>query len=385
MIQTLQQFLLSLKGFGLILFVLFLILYLIRFAYLFFVTGRIIFKKNKKENQQNWSPLSLLLTVRNEEEMLNKNLPKLLTIDGADYEVIVVDDFSQDSTYLVLGSLKKQYRRLKISSLNEETRFSLKLSQNIALKAASYEWVLPLPVSIIDPKTEWLSAFHKEINDTKQVIAGYATIEANKGFINRIYRTGNYWLFMKSAGYINIGLPLVYSDENIAFRKQKYFETGGYGTKIKEPFANLELIINQFIQKKSASILFTPESVVKKSQQVYWKDFLELLKKGFRIEKHLSTTKQLFLRFDDYTRVLYLLSSILVIIFLPDTWLVFLSLFGIKTAAYLLIIKISQKRLREPKIFISSLVYGIVIPFFTVFYKWYFNYRSRKNRWRSTA
>ena len=348
-------------------------------------TGRIIFRSGKAVETNDHTPLSLLLTVRNEEVMLRNNLPPLLTIDGVDYEVIAVDDFSQDSTYLVLGSLKTQYRRLKISSLNDETRFSLKLSQNIALKAAAFDWVLPVPVSLIEPKPGWLLSFVGKFDENNSVIIGYSSIKSAKSFINQIYRVGNYWLFMKSIGYTFNGLPLVYSDENIAFRKQKYFEVGGYGTKIKEPYANLELIINKFIRKKSTSILFTPESTIRKKQDIQWKDYLDLLKKSFRIEKHLSLMKQIFLRTEELTQLLFLTLSIFVIILLPELWITYLMLFVIKIAGHLLIIKISQKRLREPKIFISSLMYGVIIPFFNLFYRWYFNYRSRKNKWRSTA
>ena len=383
MIQTLQQFFPSLNGFGFVLFAVFLIFYIIRLTYLFLVTGKIVFRKSKTNKTPTYSPISLLLTVRNEEEMLRKNLPELLTIGGVDYEIIAVDDFSQDNTYLVLGSFKKQYRRLKISSLNEETRFSLKLSQNIAIKAAAYDWVLPVPVSIIEPKSEWLSSFNEELTENNSVVIGYSTIENNNRFYNRLYRTCNYWHFMKSTGYTLNGFPMTYSDENLAFRKQKYFETGGYGTKIKEPFANLELIINQFIDKKTTSILFSPESVVKKTQEVHLNDSIDLLKKGFRIEKYLSATKQFILLFDDFTQIIFLFLSILIMSLLTDTWIIFTTLIGIKITAHLLIIKISQKRLREPKIFIPSLAYGFIIPFFSLFYRCYFNYRSRKNRWRS--
>jgi hypothetical protein len=58
-------------------------------------------------------------------------------------------------------------------------------------------------------------------------------------------------------------------------------------------------------------------------------------------------------------------------------------LVGIKFIAHLFIIKITQNRLNERKIFISSLVYDLLIPYFKYFYRWYFNYRSRKNKWRS--
>jgi hypothetical protein len=46
------------------------------------------------------------------------------------------------------------------------------------------------------------------------------------------------------------------------FQKKKYFEIGGHGLKITEPYANLELLINYFIRKKATTILFQSETVV---------------------------------------------------------------------------------------------------------------------------
>ncbi len=324
--QIIQQLFPSIKDAEIILLFVFFALYLLRLIYLFLFTGRLLFKKKKISANNNWSPLSLILTVRNEEETLKNNLPALLTIDGVDYEVVVVDDFSQDNTYLLLGSYKKLYRRLKISSLNQETRYSLKLSQNIAIKATDYEWILPVPVSIIEPKTEWLSSFVQELNEKNTAILGYSSIATASGFYNQLFRVANCWLFMKSAGYILNGLPLVYSDENLAFRKQKYFEIGGYGNMIKEPYANLELLINNFIRKKTTSILFTPESVVRKNQDIQWKDYLDLLKKSFRLEKYLSPLKRLFLHIDELTQLLYLSLSVLLIILLPELWIIYIIL-----------------------------------------------------------
>lgn len=385
MIQTIQQLYPSLKGAELILFIIFFVLYMVRLLYLFLFTGRVLFKKKDIDEKVDLSPLSLIITVRNEEENLKNNLPTLLTIDGVDYEVVVVDDFSQDNSYLVLGAYKNQYRRLKISSLNQETRFSSKLSQNIAIKATAYEWVLSVPVSLTEPKTEWLSSIVQQLTQKNDVVIGYTSIENTDGFFNRLYRTTNYWLFMKSSGYISNGLSLVYSDENVAFRKQKYFDLGGYGTMIKEPFANLELLINNFIRKKSTVILFNPESTVRKKQEVQWIDYLDLLKKSFRLEKHFVAKKRFFLAVDELTKLFFLIFSILVIALLPELWIVYLVMFVLKTASHLLIIKRTQNRLKEPKIFISSLVYDLLMPFFNLFYKLYFNYRSRKNKWRSTA
>ncbi len=383
MIQTYKDIITGLHGFSLIVSVLFVVIYLVRMLYLFLFTGRILFRKPIKTDNHPALPLSLILTIRNDEYNLRKYLPGLLEIDGVDYEVIVVDDFSQDNSYLVLGSLRKEHKRLKISTLNEETRFSAKLAQNIAIKAASHDWVLTVPVVFNHKGKDWLSGIIKELTSDKTLVLSYSGIEVSSGLFNHLYRLENYFSFLKSTGLILNNLPVVYSDENVAFRKEEYFNQGGYRTKLKEPYANLELLMNLFIRKKTSSVLFTGDNSIKKIIEVTGDDYLDLIKKSFRIEKHISDKKKIFLFVEELTRLLFIPISLTVIILLPDIWIIFTLLLGIQFLAHLFIIKTTQNRLNERKIFISSLIYELFAPYFKFIYRWFFYYRSRKNRWRS--
>lgn len=382
MVQTYQEIFSELKTVELAFLVASGLLFIIRLLYLFLFTGRILFIKKQEKAPLGKNAVSLILTVRNEENNLRENLPKILTIENVDYEVVVVDDFSQDSTFLVLGLLKKDYDRLKISSLNEETRFSMKLAQNIAIKAAKNDWILGIPVTFENNGTAWLSGFISEIGNEKDVIAGYCNTLTTKGFYTALYRAENIFSFAKSTAYILNNLPFVYTDENVAFRKNRYFEVGGYSQMIREPFANLELIINSFISKQKTSVLFNGETSIRKPVVAKWKDYLDLLNKQIRIEKHLSITKQTILAFDELTKLLFLPVVITTIALLPELWILFGAVLLVQATSYLLIIKSLQNRLKERKIFISSLVYDFFMSYFKLVYRWYFNRKNRHNKWK---
>lgn len=361
----------------------FAFLFLLRFVYLFLFPGRILFRKKTKTEDETQSQLSLILTIRNEEKNLKLNLPGVLSLKNNNFEMVVVDDFSQDNSYLILGLLKGRYRKLSISTLNQETRFSTKLAQNIAIKATKNQWILSFPVSISNVNEKWLDGFSKESTKNKNVVVAYSNIAASKGFYNYLYRIENYFLYTKSTAYILNGFPFVYSDENVAFRKEKYFDIGGYGQKITEPFANLELLINQFITKKTTSILLNIESSIRKTEPIRRQDYFEILKKSIRIEKHLPVSIRLVLVIDQWSKLLLLPFALLVFIFIPKLWVMIVGLLSIKFIANLFIIKTSQKHLKEPKIFIPSLVYDLLMPYYKLFFRLHFNRRSTKNKWKS--
>lgn len=385
MIQTFQNIFSELTLFDLVLLAIFIVLFFLRLIYLFLFTGRVLFKKRLNFDQSKHSPFSLILTLRNQEDNLKNNLPNILSNEAVDFEVVVVDDYSQDNSFLVLGLLNKKYKRLKISMLNQETRFSTKLAQNIALKAAKYDWVLTTPVEMYKVNPEWLSIISKVLTHEKSVVVAYSNVENSRGFFNHLFRIENCFQYQRSIGFILNGISYVYSEENVAFQKSNYFEMDGYRQKITEPFANLELLINSFIRKKTTTILFNKETSIRKKEPINHADYFELLKKSIRIEKHLSYPKRIVLASEETVRLLILPFAIVVIVLYTELWPVVAGLLGTKFLIHLVIIKILQNRLNERKIFISSLVYDLIMPYFKLFYRWHFNRRSRKNRWRNKS
>ncbi len=359
----------------------FIFLFVLRFTYLFLFTGRVLFRKKSKIEEKHSNPLSLILTVRNEEEQLRKNIPKILSLENVDFELIIVDDFSQDNSYQILGLLKERYKRLTISTLNQETRFSTKLANNIAIKATKNNWVLGFPVTLSDVNSEWLKQISGETTDHINVIVAYSNVAASKSLYNYLYRIESFLQHTKSTAYILNRIAFIYSHENLAFRKEKYLEIRGYGKKINEPFANLELLINTFIRENTTTVLFNRESTIHKSEAVNRETYSDLLKKNIRIEKHLPFSKQVILAIDSLSSLLFMPLVLLVLVLLSDYWIVIGGMLLLKTTAHLFIIKTLQNRLNERKIFIPSLVYEIVAPYFKLFFRWQFNRRSRKNRW----
>ncbi len=361
----------------------FTVLLLFRFLYLFLVPARVAFQKKQVCNKTGSESLSLLLPYRNEEENLKKYLAEILKIDNVDFEVIAVDDFSQDNSLPVLGVMRTQNPKLHVSSLNQETRFSEKLAQNIALKAAKNNWTLVISSAVSKFEEGWLKCISGLMSERNEVAINYSNVIDSGHFYNRLFRVELFQQQLKSAGFSLLGLPFTYTEENIAFRKKKYFEIGGYGQKVKEPFANLELIINQFIKKKTTVIYFQRETTIWRNDKIKRSDYYDLLKKSFRIEKYLSVKKQVFLFFDEFTRLLFLPLLIIVIVFLPEFWLLIGVVIVLRIILYLVIIKMALNHLNERKIFISSLVYELLMPYYKVFYRWHFNRQSRKQRWRS--
>lgn len=373
----------DLKNWELILISVFSFFFFIRFLYLFVFTGRLVFTKKAKAGTGNGGNISLLVVFRNEENNLTKNISKILEKESNDFEVVAVDDFSQDRSLTILGVMRTKHKKLKVSSLNQETRYSTKMALNLALKAATNDWVLHLPVTTSEFTEHWPESVTAGAEDKNQAIISYSNVLKNKGTYNLLYRTENYFQFLKSVSYTCNRLAFVYNDENVAFRKEKYFELGGFGKHINEPYANLELIINSFIRKKNSLIFFDHQHSIRKDEKITSSVFHELLNRSFRIEKKLSFGKKAMLFLDRVSGMLYPLVIALSAILIPVLWPVFALIVFIHFITYLVFLKVTQSRLKENGIFFFSIFYDSVMPWLKIVYRWYFGQRSRKMLWRS--
>jgi len=359
------------------------LLWLLRLLYLLFFQLRVLVKMGGKQDASEQNSLSLLLVVRNEEENCRETLPRLLNLEKQDMEVVVVDDFSQDNTLSVLGLLKQRYSRMKLSSLSQETRYSEKLSQNIALKSAEKDWVLLYPVSAQNPTQGWLNEMDKAMAGPVLVKVAYSTITESKKRYNKFYRIENFFQQVRSASYSLNGLAFVYNEENVAFKKAEYFRLGGFAAKVQESYANLELVLNRFIQKKNVEFCFNEKGILTKELSVDRSAFKDLVRKSIRIEKHLSKWKQFFLFLDRLTEVLYPLFILFVLLVIFKLWPIVAVLVLVKLLVFMVIIKTLQKRLNERKLFITSLVFSLIMPFYKLFFRWSFNRQSQNHKWKS--
>ena len=179
------------------------------------------------------------------------------------------------------------------------------------------------------------------------------------------------------------GFPFVYFENNVLFRKEKYFERGGYGKKIKEPYANLELLINQFISKKKCRFNLNNQTAIRFSEIIFRHDFLDLVKKSFRIEQHLSYPKRALMFAYSAMQLSVLPFSVVVMVLFTGVWQLVLFGIGLFLILRLLIIKTMQNHLNERKIFITSLVYELIMPYYKIVLRWHFNRKSRKQKWKS--
>ena len=325
--------------------------------------------------------VTIMLPLRNEEEKIRELMTKLTELPFDDYQVMVINEFSEDNTLEILSVLAETNSRIKFTSLSQEPRFLEKQALNIGLKGAQSPWIIQLTPNTGSINQEWLSKLTGLIdNDTDAVIA-YTNVERTKGIRNLLCRLERFTQFMVSGSWILAGKPFVFSETNVLFRKSLYFDTQGFRQKLNRNFANLELIFNENFKKNKVKITTNADLVIRELVGDDRGDHLKLIKKAVQIRQSLSWSKKLSLFLDDFTKMAVVALIITLFIRMPEYWITFGSILLLYYIVLLIIVKKLLNRLKERKIFVSSFLYILIKPIINWWFFWSTYLIHRRNRW----
>ncbi len=89
-------------------------------------------------------PVSIIVCAHDEEQNLRELIPILLDQNHPEFEIIIVDDRSNDGTFDLLLQETSKDHRLRMVHINRTPQLfnTKKYALTLGIKAAKYEWLL---------------------------------------------------------------------------------------------------------------------------------------------------------------------------------------------------------------------------------------------------
>ncbi len=367
-----------------IILLLFLISFIIQFYFWVGVHSRHIFKRSaKKETAVHNTPVSVIICAKNEAENLKKNLPLILDQEYEPFEVIVVNDCSEDNTETVLENFKKEYPRLRTTRINRDNKFThgKKLALTLGIKAAKNEWVLLTDADCKPAGGEWINEMGKHFIEGKSIVLGYGKYESKKGFLNRVIRLDTMFTAMQYLSSAMAGFPYMGVGRNLAYRRSLFFENKGFYSHLKLQSGDDDLFINEVANSKNTAVEYDPQAHTLSMPAETWREWVSQKQRHLTTCTNYRRSTKIFLGSELASRVLFYASFLYGVICstmpLPIVFL-FLSMLLIK----ILILKFVSTRFNEKKILLISPLYNFFMPIVN-FAVWSTNLISTKrNKWK---
>jgi len=329
-------------------------------------------------------PVSVIICARNEAENLSKFLPSILAQKYPEYEVIVVNDCSEDETYEVLGRYLPEYPRLKISTIAKDSHFThnKKFAQFIGIKAAANEILLFTDSDCMAESPNWIEGMASHFNDETDFVLGYGGYLNKKGLLNRYIRYDTFTIALQYLGMAIRGIPYMGIGRNLAYRKSLFFEKKGFGSHSQVLSGDDDLFVNSYAQKSNTRVEFRKDYHTRSMPCSTFKEWVTQKKRHLTTGPYYKIGDKLRLVTEPLFRMLFYTSFIIVISVL-FLWKIALIIFGLRLVIQIIVLLLGQKKLNEPGLTLYSLFFDIFSPIINgIIFISNKGSRPGKNKWK---
>jgi poly-beta-1,6-N-acetyl-D-glucosamine synthase len=352
------------------------------FYYLFYYTAVYFYKR--PVNNKTKQPVSIIICARNEAENLKKYLPSILEQDYPEYEVIVVNDCSEDNSYLILGNYILQYPHLRISTVNKDPKFThnKKFAQFIGIKAAKNEILLFTDADCRPESDKWLERMTSHFDEKTDFIIGYGGYMHKKGLLNKFIRYDCLSIAIQYLGMAIRGNPYMGVGRNLAYRRSLFFANSGYGAHNHLISGDDDLFVNSNATNTNIAVEFSGEAHTRSVPSPGLKDWLIQKKRHLTTAPYYRLKDQIVLIIEPATRILFY-SALIILICLKFNWIWLSIVLGIRLLTLFTVYYFNQQKLNEPGLLPYLLFFDIFSPLLNgILFLSNTGSKSGKNRWR---
>jgi len=294
----------------------------IQLLYFFLVFVRVwTFRHKQPDDDMSATPVSVVIAARNEADNLKELIPLLYEQDHPDFEVVVVNDRSWDSTKEVLKALVVQYPDLHVIHIEEHkfNQFSgKKFAITLGIKGAKEDVVVLTDADCRPANAAWLRHISGGFTREARMVLGYSPEKHGKGLVGLLSKWDSAYTGMQYLGYALAGIPYMGVGRNLAYEIELFYETSGFKSHYSLPSGDDDLFVNE------AARLTRPHVVFHKDAHVHTKAPENLKTWWLRKRRHLTTSTRyrvihkLLLITYPFTMLLWLAGSLLLMLN-PDT------------------------------------------------------------------
>ncbi len=367
-----------------LLFLLFLVVTIIQLYYFWFYHARVAFGKNKA-SQTSTPPVSVVICAKNEFENLKNNLPLILEQDYPSFEVILVNDYSEDDSFFLLKSLEEKYKHFRVINLRENVNFfaGKKLALAVGIKSAKNEFLLLTDADCRPAGNQWIRTMINGFVSEKEIVLGFGGYEPEKSFLNKLIRFDTIAIALQYMGMALAGKPYMGVGRNLAYKKSLFYRIGGFTSHYKINSGDDDLFVNQAATGNNTVVCLNPAGFTYSNpKKTFWQWFRQK-------KRHMSSgvyyRKGDKIRLGIYSLSGFLFYTLFVLTLLFSVSIEFIAatvgLFLWRIISLMLMHYYSGKRFMEKKLFLYSPIFDVLIIFLNPLFA-ISNLFYRKNKWK---
>jgi glycosyltransferase involved in cell wall biosynthesis len=296
------------------------------FYYLFFFSRLAFYRVTGKclDGGQG-EELSVVICAKNEARSLTRNLPVVLqqhyqnTTHQPRYEVLVVNDNSEDDTTFVLKHLAPGYPHFRTLDLHQSAKGipGKKYPLTMGIRSAIHDILVLTDADCKPAGTHWLEYMAYGFSRGKDIVLGYGAYEKRKGLLNKVIRFETFFSALQYLSFALAGVPYMGVGRNLAYRKDLFFRHKGFRTHHHLPSGDDDLFINAAATAKNTAVAIHPEAITYSIPKTSWRSWFRQKTRHLSTGRYYKWSHQVLLGLFSFSQLLYYPAAIATLCYGP--------------------------------------------------------------------
>ena len=317
------------------------ILLLIQLYYIYFVYVKLTFYpiKSFREARQQ-PPVSVIICAHNEEENLKSFLPQILEQDYPLFEVVLVDDCSDDDTKWILKEFSTKYlERLKVVEIKEHIRLkhTKKFALTMGIKAAKHEHLVFTDADCQPESPFWLAEMAGAFSPEKEIVLGYSPYFKQNGFLNKLIRFETTHTAMSYLSYAVKGNAYMGVGRNLAYTKSLFYQGKGFNKHMHIRSGDDDLFVNHNATNTNVNIAIHPDAHILSVPKKTWKSYYKQKARHSGASTLYKSKHKRMLAAQLLSSLLFYLILTVCFVLYPNLWYIPLGIYAVRLLSQLLI------------------------------------------------
>jgi biofilm PGA synthesis N-glycosyltransferase PgaC len=240
-----------------------------------------LFQKNSQAHTtvetpvEIFPPVSLIVCARNEAVNLEKHLPLLLNQhDPGEWELIVVDDASEDDSVALLHGFQTRYKNLRVLRIKEKKASGKKDAMHLGIASARFEHLVFTDADCAPTSPEWLLEMVRCFTRPEiDIVLGFAPLNPREGLLGRWAAFETTHTALLFAGCAAAGLPYMGVGRNMAWKKPVFERSGGFSSHAHLSSGDDDLLVNSQANAQNTAICMSSKAFMYSEPPKDWSNW----------------------------------------------------------------------------------------------------------------
>ncbi len=303
--------------------------------------------ENKKARTHE-EAVSVIICAHNELLNLKHLIPALQAQNHPCYEIIIVDDRSEDGTKEWLQTLVIPDLTLKLIAVSNcpQGQNPKKHALLQGINAAAHDILLLTDADCYPESNYWISHMSEKCQGDIRIVLGYSGYEFRPGLLNKLIR---YETIITAIQYFSRALnksPYMGVGRNLCYRKSFFVQVKGLKEVLHVTGGDDDLFVNKYATGENTAVCLDQQSfMVSKPKQTWWTYFRQK-KRHLSVGKYYTMSDRLVLGIFSATHIIFW--SSLVSLLITSTLVYWVAAgFLVRQFALSLVVEKSSRKLRD--------------------------------------